>query len=145
MENDCRKITADEALSITLELWQHLAKTGDSMKGDWEGWKRHDLVGCRLDCALCQYAVKDEHYPANCDICPYHMYYGKGCLDTEGGRTPLDRWYKATSKRSRMYWARQCVKQIEAIINKRYRDRLINVRSDAAYTEKLMTQEELEV
>ena len=109
-----REIARDEALSITLELWQHLAKTGGGFwdKHDWEGWQRYDLEGCKSDCALFHYSS------TTCTNCPYYIHYGITCLNLlDGKKSPYDRYGDATTPRSHQYWARQCVKQIKEIIN----------------------------
>jgi len=111
-----RELTRDEALSITLELWQWLAKTGETSKSSWPGWKEHNLKGCTSDCTLCEYKIQYGQYCS--EICPYPIHFGHNCLtDSNYKDTPLTRWFKAETKLSRQYWARQCVKQIKEIIN----------------------------
>jgi len=99
-----------------LELWEHLAMTGEPSKTD-----AYRNLGFKLDengCPLCELALAKaaERYEAdlNCEDCLlYNKWHGKNrtdhqsCMssDTLNGGTYVERWYQAETNASRQIYA----------------------------------------
>ncbi len=107
------KITREEAITISIELWTELAETGGDgfAKDAWPGWAKYG--GSMLaSCAMCQY---DYDQDGDCGACPYHQKYG-ACLETDHGSTVLDKWANAETPRTRKKYARLGVEQLKALL-----------------------------
>jgi len=104
------ELTKHQALTITLELWEYLAKTGGDgyNKQWWEGWARHGIEPGGAGCALCVYAGN------SCTRCPYYVKYGH-CLAMRN--SPYRGWVLHADESTRKYWAHRCVNRIKELIN----------------------------
>ncbi len=101
------KITREEAITISIELWEELAETGGDAdaKAKWPGWEKYGEM--QLDCALCEY---DRARDNDCTACPYAKQYGR-C-----GHGHLGKWVKAGTRRTRQKYARLGVEQLKALL-----------------------------
>ncbi len=101
------KITREEAITISIELWTELAETGGDWqeKVNWSGWERYGEMSS--SCALCQYAR------GACRECPYQQKYGT-CFKND--KMPLRRWELAHLPATRRKYARLGVEQLKALL-----------------------------
>jgi len=105
------KLTKEQAIDYSIELWEFLAKTGKE-KEEWEGWEKYSeyggLTGEWSDCFLCEYDGQERGY---CDDCPYYLKFG----DCDDNDTPFRKWYIAETPKTRKKYAKLFLKQLYQI------------------------------
>ncbi len=109
------KITRQEAITISIELWEELAETGGDQdaKDAWPGWEQYG-GRMRNSCALCQYGYAHRRAAeSDCSHCPYYLKYG-GCQKND--RTVFQRWLLVQTPRTRQKYARLGVEQLKALL-----------------------------
>ena len=96
------KLTAKEAVELSIDLWEWLAETGKE-KEDWPEWKWNGGKYSHInsDCFLCEYA------DGGCAACPYGKCYDIG--------DPFERW-DLSGKNQKKKYAKQFVKQLKEIL-----------------------------
>ena len=69
------KLTKEQAIDLSIELWEWMAKSGAEEKSEWPKWAEYGKV--QDDCFLCEYCGK-----MGCDKpCPIDPCYGTHYLD----------------------------------------------------------------
>ena len=108
------ELTKTQAIELTIEVWEKLAKSGDKHKSE--------LVpsGILHRCYLCGYADQLAHievsgthiYPSDrCIRCPWHKYMGH----CEDDNSPYDKWADSSYPYRRRIWATHCLERLYAI------------------------------
>lgn len=105
------KLTKEQAIDYSIELWEWLAETG-KYKEDWPEWGKFGKVDSH--CFLCGYdtysqaMLKDE---ADDCICPYNDKFG-GCADED---TPFQLWCSAETIKERKKYAKLFLEQLRSL------------------------------
>jgi hypothetical protein len=75
----------EDALDLTIKLWEWIAETGSNRKQAWPGWAKFPYT-FTFYCPLCQYAeAKDKQ---DClERCPWARSKGQRCIDSPNGPT----------------------------------------------------------
>ncbi len=97
------KLTRKKAISISIELWEWMAKYGSKDKSRWPGWETYGKMD--MACALCEYVGYDACLPK----CPLGPKFG-GCESTA-----YEDWADADTKYDRKTHAKAFLKQLKAI------------------------------
>ncbi len=95
------KLTKKQAIDLSIELWECLAKTGNGSKASWPRWKEFGSIDA--DCFLCEYNGKkhDSYGVRICTRCPYYKNYGH-CWERE---SPFMMWGGDDKKANKKYAA----------------------------------------
>lgn len=104
------KLTKEQAIDYSIELWEWLAKTG-KQKEEWSRWKEFGEIDC--DCFLCEYNGKKCNKAGHriCTKCPYYEAYNY--CTTRGA--PFEEWMWAGTKRSRKECAKLFLEQLKEL------------------------------
>lgn len=106
------KLTRNEAIDRTIELWTWLAETGKG-KFNWPQWICNEGVYREVEvgCFLCEFARQSGN-DGTCKICPYKKAYGILC-DDDG--EPYVKWCDAKQSRTRKKYAKEFLSKIIAL------------------------------
>ncbi len=86
MKKDASKLTREEAIEKTIEMWEELAETGDYDKDKTKLPRKYDNLIC--GCFLCT-LVSEEGYSPRCRKCPYSQHFhGQCCTQNR----PYQKW-----------------------------------------------------
>ena len=91
-------MTKKDALDLSIELWEWMARTGAELKEDWPGFEdiREDDMPV-YECFMCEYASGK----GGCEDCPYFQDHAHRCyifeweVCTQGHYAPFDEWEEA--------------------------------------------------
>jgi len=75
-------------------------------KRTWKGWEKYGKI--RWHCALCEYAMRQNDM---CKGCPYYKKFG----DCTKGGSPYFNWEVAKTKKARIKFAKEFLKQLKEI------------------------------
>lgn len=104
------KLTRNQAIDRTIELWTWLAETGKP-KLEWPQWVENGGVYSYVVnlCFLCEFDI--QHRGA-CKDCPYVKTYNIECF--ENGE-PFDKWDAARTPRTSRKYAKEFLAKIIAL------------------------------
>jgi len=85
-----------EALDLTIELWEWIAESGSNRKEGWPGWAKLPYTFKHF-CPLCQF-VQNEDPKACIEKCPWARWKGERCIDgTNTPTTYYSKWVDAAN------------------------------------------------
>ena len=73
------ELTEQEAVDLTIKMWEDLAVTGNLNKDAW--LQKNGYGHIYSDCFLCEFVG------GSCDGCPFYLYLGVYCYET-----PYEGW-----------------------------------------------------
>ena len=96
------RMSGEEALDKTIEMWEWIADNGSRRKDAWPGWDGIlDAGNVEALCLLCD-KYREMSSVKSCAKCPYYQTFGHKCFErTE----PFSMW-KDASDYDKPYWAR---------------------------------------
>lgn len=100
------KLTKEQAIDYSIELWEWMAKSGRKYKDSWSGWEKYgDVID---NCFLCAY--NDQFTSEGCsNHCPLEERFG-GCFSACFGE-----WVGATTVKDRKKYAKLFLGQLKTL------------------------------
>jgi len=102
------RLTKKKAISLSIELWEWLAESGNASKGRWSEWGKYGDVSC--DCFLCEYTKQKED--GDCDNCPYTLKFDLCCV---GKFKEFSKWDDAKTPETRKKYAKLFLTQLREL------------------------------
>ena len=100
------KLTREQAIDLSIELWEWCAKTG-KQKHRWFKWKEFGVI--EGHCFLCEYQEQEAPNGTNCTNCPF-MEKSDSCYDTY-----FADWCKAKNVEERKKYAALFLEQLKEL------------------------------
>ena len=110
------RLDEQDALDLTIKLWEWVAKTGSNRKEDWPGWAKIPFT-FKFFCPLCQY-VGDTRRQTCIVKCPWGRWKGIPCTDYPNPPpTNYSAWADAASADPsvRMAYARSFLAELKEV------------------------------
>lgn len=110
------KLKEQEAIEMSIAIWEHLAKTSGDMAIKREFCTGH-FFEMKADCPLCEMLKqKDMDDGMFCtDSCPYGKKYGN-CF---GGESIFQKWLDAQTPAARRRYAKKLLEELKTLMPKR--------------------------
>ncbi len=102
------KLTREQAIDLSIELWEWLAETG-GFKHQWSGWEKYG--DSDPGCFLCDYQEQKDSSDRGCGDCPYFQKFGR-CLKD---KSPYDKWDNASTPQTRKKYAKLFLEQLKEL------------------------------